>query len=150
MDRSEYPEQDELSGVKKRAVPNYQDPKVCFTAAGKEPGITQLVASFYHFIDTCPEAKNIRAMHPDDLTITKEKLTTFLIGWLGGPQEYTEKYGSMNLPGAHRHFAIGIEEKQAWLNCMQKALDEQNYDELFKRHVMVQLSFPAEMCRNQS
>ena len=33
--------------------------------------------------------------------------------------------------------------------CMQKAVDDQPYDELLKRFIMVQLSFPAEICRNR-
>ena len=136
--------------VQERTAPDYTVAGVAFEAAGGEEGVRALVESFYRNMDTLPQAKKVREMHSDDLSESIDKLTTFLIGWLGGPALYEEKFGMMNLPGAHRHLAIGVAEKEVWLHCMQKALDEQGYDELFKRHVMVQLSFPAEMCRNRT
>ncbi|PSW21166.1 globin [Photobacterium sanctipauli] len=138
------------SSVKEKTTPVYGVGDSTLTAAGGEEGVKCLVDSFYHYMDTLPEAADIRAMHASDLTESREKLTTFLIGWMGGPSRYSEKYGSINIPGAHRHLSIGIAEKEAWLLCMQKALDDQDYEEVFKRYVMVQLSFPAEMCRNRT
>lgn len=149
MDSSEYPEQDEFSGVKKAKAPVYGVGDSTLKAAGGEQGVKQLVDAFYHYMDTLPDAAQVRAMHSSDLTESKAKLTTFLVGWMGGPSRYAEMYGSINIPGAHRHLDIGLAEKDAWLLCMQKALDDQPYEETFKRYVMVQLSFPAEMCRNR-
>ena len=143
------PQQEDISEASKNTAPVYGVGDSSLQAAGGEAGVKKLVDAFYDYMDTLPEAKTIRAMHADDLTESREKLTTFLIGWMGGPSRYAEKYGSMNIPGAHRHLAIGIAEKEAWLLCMQKALDDQGYDEVFNRYVMVQLSFPAEMCRNR-
>ncbi|KLV04797.1 globin [Photobacterium aquae] len=135
--------------IEPRTAPNFNEGDTAFIAAGGESGVRQLVESFYAMMDALPEAAELRAMHADDLSESIEKLTTFLIGWLGGPSRYSEKYGAMNLPGAHRHVSIGMAEKNAWLLCMEKALAEQGYDDLFQRHVMVQLAFPAEMCRNR-
>jgi len=143
------PQQEDISTVTKPTAPVYGVGDSTLKAAGGETGVKNLVDRFYDYMDTLPEAETIRAMHAEDLTESREKLTTFLIGWMGGPSHYAEKYGSINIPGAHRHLSIGITEKEAWLLCMQKALDEQDYDEVFKRYVMVQLSFPAEMCRNR-
>lgn len=143
------PQQEDISAVTKPTAPVYGVGDSTLQAAGGEAGVKKLVDAFYDYMDTLPEAETIRAMHADDLTESREKLTTFLTGWMGGPSRYAEKYGSMNIPGAHSHLAIGIAEKEAWLLCMQKALDDQGYDEVFKRYVMVQLSFPAEMCRNR-
>ncbi|MCQ1057290.1 group II truncated hemoglobin [Photobacterium sp. DNB23_23_1] len=136
--------------VQVKTAPDYTVAENTFNAAGGEEGIRTLVESFYRHMDTLPQAKKVRQMHGDDLAESIDKLTTFLVGWLGGPSRYEEKFGMMNLPGAHRHLAIGVAEKEIWLHCMQKALDEQGYDELFIRHIMVQLSFPAEMCRNRN
>ncbi|AJR08168.1 globin [Photobacterium gaetbulicola] len=136
--------------VRERTAPDYTVGENAFRAAGGEEGIRALVESFYHHMDSWPQARTVRQMHDDDLSESIDKLTTFLVGWFGGPARYEEKFGMLNLPGAHRHLAIGVAEKDMWLQCMQKALDDQDYDELFKRHVMVQLSFPAEMCRNRT
>ncbi|MGF1729867.1 globin [Photobacterium proteolyticum] len=143
------PQQEDISAVSKPTAPVYGVGDSTLQAAGGEAGVKKLVEAFYEYMDTLPEAEIIRAMHAEDLTESREKLTTFLVGWMGGPSRYSEKYGSMNIPGAHRHLAIGVAEKEAWLLCMQKALDDQGYEEVFKRYVMVQLSFPAEMCRNR-
>lgn len=142
--------QEESVAPTQKSAPVYGMGDATLLAAGGEVGVKKLVDAFYDYMDTLPEAEVVRAMHKPDLTDSREKLTTFLTGWMGGPSRYAEKYGSMNIPGAHRHLSIGIAEKEAWLLCMQKALDEQGYDDVFKRYVMVQLSFPAEMCRNRS
>ncbi|WP_413516638.1 group II truncated hemoglobin [Photobacterium phosphoreum] len=150
-DNKEFPEGDDFSGVKKRNVSAFGQGNNVLAAAGGEAGVQQLVADFYHCIDSEPEAATIRAMHSDDLTESQQKLTIFLIGWMGGEDRYIERYGRINLASVHRHLDIGLAEKKAWLMCMQKALDAQpDYDELLKRFIMVRLSFPAEMCRNRN
>ena len=147
---NEFPESDDFSGVKKRKVPEFGQGNSTLVAAGGEAGVQQLVVDFYYYIDNEPEAATIRAMHSVDLTESQQKLTTFLIGWMGGADNYVERYGQMNLASAHCHLDIGLAEKKAWLMCMQKALDAQPYDELLKRFIIVRLSFPAEICRNRN
>ena len=46
--------------------------------AGELAGITSLVDAFDSNMDTFPQARVIRNMHPDDLTESREKLTYFL------------------------------------------------------------------------
>ena len=41
---------------------------------GQEPGIRKLVDRFYDLMDTRPEAATIRAMHPEDLSESRDKL----------------------------------------------------------------------------
>src|SRR3569833_489377 len=52
---------------------------------GGEAGLRRLVDRFYDLMDSLPEAERIRALHPTDLTSSREKLYLFLSGWLGGP-----------------------------------------------------------------
>lgn len=118
-----------------------------YTAAGGLDGIRRWVDAFYRYMDELPEARIIRAMHPDELSESREKLTCFLSGWLGGPKLYRERFGPITIPGAHGHLAIGVEERDAWMLCMERALDEQPYAEDFKQYVMKQLFIPAEMTR---
>ena len=86
-------------------------------------------------------------MHSSDLSTSRKKLSYFLSGWLGGPKLYAEHYGSINIPLAHKQLPIGIEESEAWLFCMQKAVDEQPYEAEFKIYLMEQLRVPAERIR---
>lgn len=129
--------------------PPYGTDDASFQAAGGESGIKTLVDAFYRAMDTLPEARRIREMHNDDLTESADKLYRFLCGWLGGPKLYREKYGPIAIPRAHAHMDIGIEERDAWLLCMQEALKEQDYNDDFKEYLMIQLFRPAEFCRTR-
>lgn len=91
-----------------------------YRSAGELPGLIKLVDSFYDFMEILPEAGKVRNMHGADLTVSRKKLAYFLSGWLGGPKLYSENFGPINIPGAHRHFPIGAEESEAWILCMQK------------------------------
>jgi hemoglobin len=130
-------------------LPAYGVGDASFQAAGGEAGLRRLVDAFYAQMDSLPEAAGIRAMHPADLTLARDKLARFLCGWLNGPKLYQEKYGAISIPGAHRHLAIGSAERDAWLLCMQRALALQPYAEEFKRYLLFELSKPAERVRNR-
>ncbi len=114
-----------------------------FQAAGGQAGILKLVEAFYRVMQERADASVIREMHPDDLTVSIDKLARFLCGWMGGPKLYSEKYGGIAIPPAHAHLPIGEAEKDAWLICMACALDEQNYAPEFKKYLMIQLAVPA-------
>jgi hemoglobin len=43
--------------------------------------------------------------------------------------------------------SIGVEETEAWMLCMQKAVDEQPYEDSFKHYLIKQLRVPAERIR---
>ncbi len=125
----------------------YGDGDASFQAAGGQAGIQRLVARFYDYMDTLPEAAAIRAMHPKDLALTRDKLYCFLCGWLGGEKLFAPKYGPIMIPRAHEHLEITEPERDACLLCMEKAVAEQPYAEGFKRYLMRELFVPAERCR---
>ena len=120
-----------------------------FRAAGGEDGIQRLVDCFYREMDQSSDAVIIRKMHTEDLTEVKDKLFRFLVGWLGGPRLFQEKYGPIHIPNAHRGFSIGAIERDAWLTCMERAVALQPYREDFKIYLMKQLAVPAERIRNR-
>ncbi len=91
---------------------------------GKEEGIRTLVDRFYHHMDTLPEAETIRAMHPEDISESAEKLYLFLVGRFGGPNLYVEKHGHPRLRMRHFPFEVDAAAAAAWMTCMNKALDE--------------------------
>ncbi|HEY9033290.1 MAG TPA: group II truncated hemoglobin [Pseudomonadales bacterium] len=127
--------------------PAYGVGDTSFHAAGGEAGIRRLVDEFYRQMDSLPEARQIRAMHPAGLAESSDKLARFLCGWLGGPRLYREKYGPIHIPAAHAHLAIGSEARDAWLLCMEKAIARQDYAPDFKVYLLAQLGVPAERCR---
>lgn len=121
-----------------------------YLAAGGLDGITRLVDRFYTIMDTWPEARDLRNLHAKDLTESREKLTAFLSGWMGGPNLYAERYGKMSLPMSHRHLPVDEAMKKAWLGCMAQALKDLNYPETFSKPLLERLSIPAEAMRLMS
>ena len=125
----------------------YGDGDASFQAAGGEAGIERLVDRFYDLMDSRKEAQVIRRMHPRDLAISRDKLKRFLSGWLGGPKRFAEKYGPIQIPKAHARFNIEAPERDAWLACMEEALESQPYAENFKAYLMRELFVPADRIR---
>ncbi|CAA0125208.1 Group 2 truncated hemoglobin GlbO [BD1-7 clade bacterium] len=120
-----------------------------FKAAGGEAGLQSLVADFYRIMGERPDARRVHDMHSDAEAVSVDKLARFLSGWLGGPKRYREKYGKIHIPQAHRHLDIGVEERDAWLNCMKEAIDLQPYAPEFKTYLITQLRVPAERSRTR-
>lgn len=115
-----------------------------FRAAGGEPGIERLVAAFYRIMDQCESASCVRRLYPNDLDASRQRLTAFLCGWLGGPRRYAQLYGSISIPHFHTSWSIGEAERDAWLDCMASAIDEQPYEPGFALYLLAQLRVPAE------
>jgi hemoglobin len=129
------------------ASPKFGFQDTSFKAAGGIDGIARLVDAFYDNMDTLPQAEVIRAMHAEDLGVSRDKLARFLCGWLGGPRLFREKYGTISLTGVHSHLAVGEAERDAWLECMRLAIAEQDYSSDFSIYLLEQLAVPAERVR---
>ncbi|NVJ50239.1 MAG: group II truncated hemoglobin [Gammaproteobacteria bacterium] len=114
-----------------------------FQAAGAESGVLKLVNDFYDAMDSLQHAQSIRNMHAADLTESRSKLYYFLCGWLGGPKRYQENFGPINIPAAHRHLTLTAADADAWLACMDYAIDLQDYDAEFKTYLKQQFRVPA-------
>ena len=121
-----------------------------FETVGGLAGLTKLVDYFYQNMDGLPEAKLIRAMHPDDLTVSKDKLVCFLSGWLGGPSLFKQKYGSLQLPVAHQHLDIDLQAKDSWLQCMKLALQQTGYSLSIQEQLLQKLNQPADSIQRLS
>lgn len=99
-----------------------------FERLGGEPGVRALVDRFYDLMDLEPAAAGIRALHPDSLDGSRDKLFWFLCGWLGGPNHYIERFGHPRLRARHLPYAIGIAERDQWLACMAQAMADREID----------------------
>lgn len=119
-----------------------------YDRVGGKTAVVALVDRFYDHMDTLPEAATIRALHDDDLTSDRHKLTAFLSGWLGGPQLYWNAYGHPRLRMRHRHLPIDTAAAAAWLRCMALALDEVVEDEALRRFLLERFAGVAAHMRN--
>ncbi len=55
---------------------------------------------------------------------SRDRFAMFLVGWLGGPDDYVEKFGHPRLRMRHNRVAVNVEMRDAWLRCMQAAMTE--------------------------
>jgi hemoglobin len=94
-----------------------------YDVLGGDAAVRALVDAFYDRMDTWEGAAPIRAMHPPDLTGSRDKLYAFLSGWLGGPPLYVEQYGHPRLRARHLPFPIDVSARDQWMACMRHALE---------------------------
>jgi hemoglobin len=99
-----------------------------YEAIGGDATVRRLTHRFYELMDTLPEAKNCRAIHPPDLAGSEAKLYDYLTGYLGGPPVYVEKYGHPRLRSRHFGAAIGPAERDEWMLCFRRAMEETIYN----------------------
>jgi hemoglobin len=116
---------------------------------GGEKGLRSLVDRFYDIMDSAPEAARIRAFHAKSLKQSRHKLFMFLSGWSGGPQLYVQNYGHPRLRMRHMPFAIGSVERDQWLWCMNKAIDESRLDPRAVEFLKTRFEEVADFMRNQ-
>ena len=55
---------------------------------GGDEAVRRLCQTFYQIMSDTPQTQLIRAMHPENIKISEDKLYMFLSGWLGGPSLY--------------------------------------------------------------
>ncbi|MDQ0136852.1 hemoglobin [Neorhizobium galegae] len=95
-----------------------------YQAIGGDATVRALVKRFYELMDTLPEAAHCRAVHPPRLEGSEAKLYDYLTGYLGGPPVYVEKHGHPRLRSRHFGAAIGPLERDEWMLCFRRAMDE--------------------------
>ncbi len=117
---------------------------------GGEPAVRALVDRFYDLMDTLPEVAVLRAMHPDDLASSRDKLHWFLVGYTGGPPLYHQKIGHPMLRARHMPFAIDDAARDQWMLCMDRALAETALDDELRGLLSRALRRVADHMRNQA
>ncbi|MEN8174614.1 MAG: group II truncated hemoglobin [Pseudomonadota bacterium] len=120
-----------------------------YEALGGAEGVRKLVDRFYDYMDSLEEASEIRGLHAKSLKGSREKLYLFLSGWLGGPDLYVEQYGHPRLRARHLPFPIGNRERDQWLWCMDRALEDLEVDTGIKKQLKDAFARTADHMRNQ-
>jgi hemoglobin len=98
-----------------------------FEALGGERGVNALAESFYEIMHRDePALTQLHTRDPDGRVAQamRSRFALFLIGWLGGPQEYMQRYGHPRLRMRHNHVEVNVAMRDAWLRAMGKALDQ--------------------------
>jgi hemoglobin len=115
---------------------------------GADAGVRRLVDRFYDLVESAPEAANIRRLHATSLKASRDKLHLYLSFWTGGPQTYVERNGHPRLRARHLPFTIGERERDEWLWCMDRALDEHDMPSELRAALRTKLHDLADHMRN--
>jgi hemoglobin len=57
---------------------------------------------------------------------SRDRFALFLVGWLGGPDDYVVRHGHPRLRMRHNRVSVNVAMRDAWLRCMQAALDAEH------------------------
>jgi truncated hemoglobin YjbI len=100
-------------------------------ALGGEAGCRRLSASFYARVGADPV---LRPLFPGkSLKCAIEEFAAFLIQFLGGDEEQTQRRWWLSLRESHARFRIGASERRAWLNHMAASLEAAPLDEATRK-----------------
>lgn len=119
-----------------------------FELLGGEATVRALVDRFYDLMDLEPQFAGIRALHPNTLDSSRDKLFWFLCGWLGGPNHYIDRFGHPRLRARHLPFPIGESERNQWLACMGLAMQDESLPEPLQERLMQAFFGTADWMRN--
>ncbi len=116
---------------------------------GGDAAVARLCDRFYALMDSVPQFAELRAMHPEDLQSSRDKLYMFLSGWFGGPDLFVEKFGHPRLRARHMPFAIGVRERDQWVACMVLAMEEVGIEESVRTMLLQNFFNTADFMRNR-
>ncbi|BCJ87037.1 globin domain-containing protein [Effusibacillus dendaii] len=98
------------------------DPNVTpYEEIGGAATIRKLVKAFYARVRKHPD---LAPIFPGDWAETERKQYLFLTQFLGGPSLYSQEFGHPMLRARHLKFPVTPKRAEAWLSCMQSAMDD--------------------------
>lgn len=98
-----------------------------YALIGGEAVVRTLVERFYDAMGRSEPA--LTRLHKCDPTgqvsrESRDRFALFLIGWLGGPDDYMQQFGHPRLRMRHGRVPVDVTMRDAWLRAMTTALDE--------------------------
>lgn len=132
-------------------TPPFDSEHTPFDAIGGETPVRELVERFYDAMDE--QEPILAALHPLEngkvSRASRDRFALFLVGWLGGPQEYIRLHGHPRLRMKHGDVPVTLAMRDAWLRCMRHALAHDSIDATLRAYLDEKLSEVADFLRNQ-
>lgn len=122
-----------------------------FALMGGAAKVLAVVERFYDAMsDLEPELARMHPCDPDGKVSrpSRDRFGLFLIGWLGGPQDYIARHGHPALRMRHGRVAVDTRMRDAWLRCMTIALDGEGIDGQVRAFLDDRLAQVADFLRN--
>ena len=122
-----------------------------FALLGGAERVRALVEKFYDIMSeqepvlaklhVCDDAGHV-AREP------RERFALFLVGWLGGPQDYIERHGHPRLRMRHAGVTVDTAMRDAWLRCMTAAMDAEGITGPVRSFLDARFADVADFMRN--
>ena len=118
---------------------------------GGSDAVTALAQTFYDVMEEREPA--LTAVHRQDAPgkiskPSRDNFALFLVGWLGGPQTYTETHGHPRLRMRHARVLVDVAMRDAWLRCMSEAMNRRGIDGDVRSYLNTRFAEVADFLRN--
>ena len=122
-----------------------------FELVGGAERVRALVERFYDAMTEHEPA--LARLHPCDAEgrvarTPRDRFALFLIGWLGGPQDYVEQHGHPRLGMRHGRVPVNLAMRDAWLRCMTLAMDAEGVTGPVRQFLDARFAEVADFLRN--
>ena len=97
-----------------------------YEQVGGRDKVVALVERFYDVMEqTEPALAALHQRNPEGKITrrSRDRFASFLVGWLGGPDDYVRDNGHPRLRLRHARAPIDVAMRDAWLRCMNAAID---------------------------
>lgn len=98
-----------------------------YAQIGGRDAVLRLSERFYDLMEE--REPTLTALHERDeegkvSRRSRDRFALFLVGWLGGPDDYVQQNGHPRLRMRHGRVMVNIAMRDAWLRCMYAAMQE--------------------------
>lgn len=123
-----------------------------FQGLGGEPRVRALVERFYDEMEAHePELAALHQLEAGRVSrVTRDRFALFLIGWLGGPDDYVRRHGHPRLRMRHAHVPVNTTTRDAWLRSMRRALDALEVEGEWREFLETRFAEVADFLRNEA
>lgn len=103
------------------------DAETPYTLLGGKEKVLALAERFYDIMSEREPA--LARLHECDADGNvargpRDRFAMFLVGWLGGPQDYIAQHGHPRLRMRHGRVAVDVAMRDAWMRAMTAAMDD--------------------------
>jgi hemoglobin len=122
-----------------------------YARLGERDGVRALVETFYDAMERDEPA--LARLHQLDAEGrisrgSRDRFALFLIGWLGGPQDYMAQHGHPRLRMRHAHVPVNSAMRDGWLRAMKTALDARSLEPEVRAWLNGRFAETADFLRN--
>ena len=123
-----------------------------YTRLGGSDAVRALAEAFYDAMDaTEPALAKLHALDEQGKVSrrSRDRFGLFLIGWLGGPNDYMAQHGHPRLRMRHAHVPVDTSMRDAWLRCMRAAMNARQIEGDVRSYLDARFAEVADFLRNR-